>query len=275
MKAWDQVTISPLPLAKTASAVSLPDLRRFGEGWLLSCDVARHSTATLYNRRLYLSKLIWFLEEAGATVCDTLELRQFFSYLNHGHSQPGGRWGNPQLTKPVSTGTTATYDRHLRTFYSWLVKEEVIGRSPMDKIPEPMDRPDQVDPFADEEVERLIAASKKSNYARRDEAIIWFLLDTGIRASELCAVRMRDVDLQARKVRIEDGKGGKARSVWFGIATAKALWNYLKSEPHDDEDPLFFNNRGEALTRSGLQQLIERLNKNCEGIPFTLLAAHI
>jgi len=44
----------------------------------------------------------------------------------------------------VKLGTVATYDRHLRTFFAWLVKEEVLDKSPMDKISEPIARLDRV-----------------------------------------------------------------------------------------------------------------------------------
>ena len=252
---------SPLTFRKTDSAVSTSDLTRYADGWLLTCDIARHSEQTIKLRRLILDKLLWFLKEKRLDTCSLHELRLFFSYLNHGHEQPGGRWGNPQQTKPVKPGTVATYDRHLRTFFCWLVQEDVLDGSPMERITEPVDRPDQIEPFTDEEVEVLIATAKKSNCPKRDEAILWFLLDTGVRASELCAITLQDVDLTARRVKIQEGKGGKSRSVWLGSTAAKALWNYLKFEPHEEQDPLFFNQRGEFLTRSGLLQLIERLGE--------------
>jgi site-specific recombinase XerD len=250
---------SALPFRKMEASVSTADLERFAEGWLLSCDIARHSKTTLANRRLFLDKLLWFLREKNLSCCGTHELRLFFSYLNHGHEQEGGRWGNAQLTKQVKPGTVATYDRHFRAFFSWVVKEELLDASPMEKITEPTDRPDQVEPFTDTEVKALLAAARRSNYAKRDEAIVWFLLDTGVRASELCDITLQDADLTARRCKIQEGKGGKSRSVWLGSTVAKAVWNYLKFEPHEPHDPLFFNKSGEALTRSGLLQLIGRL----------------
>lgn len=94
----------------------------------------------------------------------------------------------------------------------------------------------QIEPFLDEEVETLLPAASK-----RDEAILWLLLDTGMRASELCAITMADLDMTARCCKIQEGKGGKSRTVWLGSTAAKAIWNYLKSEPHEPHEPLFFN----------------------------------
>jgi len=74
---------------------------------------------------------------------------------------------------------------------------------------------------------------------------------------------MADLDLTARRCKIQEGKGGKSRSVWLGSTAAKAVWNYLKVEPHEggSADAVFFSNCREALTRSGLLQLIARLGE--------------
>jgi site-specific recombinase XerD len=257
----------------SGAEVSLAALMQYAHGWLLDSEIRQHSSRTLDNRRLVLNKLFWFLQQHEYAVCNTLVIRQFLAYLSNGHEQPGGCWGNPHLTKPIKPGTAATYDRHLRAYFSWLVKEEIIERSPMDKIAEPTDRPDQIDPFTDQEVENLIAAARKSNYPKRDEAVLWFLLDTGVRSSELCAIALNDVDLTARRCKIEEGKGGKSRSIWLGSTASKVLWNYLKVEPHEAHEPLFFSNRGEAFTRSGLLQLIERL-RIAAGITQTRCSPH-
>ena len=146
-----KVKTSPLTIRKPQCSLATLDLARYCEGWLLACDIAEHSQQTLNLRKIVCDKLLWFLRSKEIEACGTLELRQFFSYLKHGHEQPGGRWGNPQQTRPVKSGTIATYDRHIRTLFSWLVKEEAIDVSPMDKVDEPVDRPDQIEPFTDEE----------------------------------------------------------------------------------------------------------------------------
>ena len=55
-------------------------------------------------------------------------------------------------------------------------------------------RADQIQPFTADQVNALLRAAKRSNvhHARRDEAILWTLFDTGIRASELCGLRRGD-----------------------------------------------------------------------------------
>jgi len=134
----------------------------------------------------------------------------------------------------------------------------------MEKLRPPVNRPDQIQPFTEEQIDALLAAAKRSQHPRRDEAIVLFLLDTGVRASELCNLRMKDMDLQGRRCTVV-GKGNKTRSIYFGRNTTKALWQYLKENPREEDESVFTSDRGtragEPLTRSGLLQLMMRLGK--------------
>lgn len=131
----------------------------------------------------------------------------------------------------------------------------------MEAVPSPKARPDQVQPFTREQIGYLISAAKRSQQPRRNEALVLFLLDTGLRASELCSLRLRDMDLQGHRCTVL-GKGNKRRTVPFGGTATKALWQYLREDPRDDDDPVFFSERSrEPLKRSGLRQLLERLGK--------------
>ena len=55
-----------------------------------------------------------------------------------------------------------------------------------------------------------------------------FLLDTGIRASELCSLNIEDVNPIQGDVKILLGKGKKPRTVYLGSKSRKALRNYLR-----------------------------------------------
>ncbi len=59
-------------------------------------------------------------------------------------------------------------------------------------------------------------------------AMILFMFRTGVRVSELCALRRRDVDLEAGTAGIYRAKGGKSRTVHFEVETAEALVAYWK-----------------------------------------------
>jgi site-specific recombinase XerD len=85
------------------------------------------------------------------------------------------------------------------------------------------------------------------------------MLDSGIRATELCGLTMDDISAVSLKVH---GKGDKERSVPLSDRSWKAIMNYLQSRDHAEDKALFVSERGRALTRSGLYQLLKRLGES-------------
>ena len=61
------------------------------------------------------------------------------------------------------------------------------------------------------------------------QAMIRFLFRSGVRVSELCALRRRDVDLEGRTASVYRAKGGKSRTVHFDDETAAALERYWRA----------------------------------------------
>jgi len=155
--------------------------------------------------------------------------------------------------------------------------------NPMKAVPAPRFERAPVDPFSKEDVEALLKACKFSreanttdrrrftmrrHTARRDQAIILTLLDTGLRASELCSLKVGDVDPKTGRVYVKHGLGGgakfrKGRIVFLGKAARRALWRYL-AEREDGEDanaPLFAGKYDRPLSPNALRLLISRLGK--------------
>lgn len=89
---------NPLPLS---AEIRVSDLPFYSKNWLLDCEVRQHSASVLSVRRLILSKLEWFLQSCQYDRCGQTEVREFLADLGRGHQDPGGRWGNPHLTRPV------------------------------------------------------------------------------------------------------------------------------------------------------------------------------
>lgn len=95
----------------------------------------------------------------------------------------------------------------------------------------------------------------------RNLCILRTLYNTGARASELCGIRLCDLDLSAKQVLLH-GKGKKARTVPLWDSTAAFLATYIKSERRVPRDHyrsfLFVNQRRGSLTRSGLYSLCKQ-----------------
>jgi site-specific recombinase XerD len=98
-----------------------------------------------------------------------------------------------------------------------------------------------------------------SKYPLRDKTIFELLYATGIRCSELINIRLTDLDLDQKTIRIF-GKGKKERVVLFGQKAKDRIVSYLENErihPQYADEALFLNYRGEKLTSRSIQRIFE------------------
>ncbi|SFO52613.1 Site-specific recombinase XerD [Pseudonocardia ammonioxydans] len=178
-------------------------------------------------------------------------LEQWLVYLA---SKPSRRGGT------LSAATVARTYRSVQQFFRWLVDEEEIATDPFAKMRPPAIPEQPVPIITDAELRRLLDACKGNTFeARRDNAILRVLLDTGIRASELAGIELDDLDFELDVVRVM-GKGRRGRAAPFGVKTGDALRRYLRSRaqhPHAAVSALWLGVRG-PMTPSGISQMIGR-----------------
>jgi integrase/recombinase XerD len=191
--------------------------------------------------------------------------------------------------QPLSPKTIRNVNVTLSSFFSWAATEFNI-ESPMDGVSTPKYKPAPANPFTRDKIEAMLDACELTRRAdtsdrrqfrwrrataRRDRAIILMLLDTGLRASELCALKVGDVDIKTGRGEVKHGarggaKGGKGRTVFLGKAARRFVWRYL-AEREDGEDPetfLFSNRLDRPMNPDSLRQLLKYLAdkadvKNC------------
>ena len=103
-------------------------------------------------------------------------------------------------------------------------------------------------------------ATCKANefFDRRDRALLLFLLDSGVRASELCHLDLGDVDFATGAVTVRQGKGSKDRIVYLGPTALRALQRYLRTRSDASSSALFVSKTGGRLTYDGILELIHR-----------------
>jgi integrase/recombinase XerC len=258
-----QKTELPSPLS--TSSIGLAEFKHYSAAWLMDCEIRQHSPNTLSLRRGIVSKFIWWMETKQKAVISNLTMREFLLYVDKGNCEPGGRWGNPAEIYPSTPATVQLYHRHLRACLNWIIAEGGLLASPMANVKAPIDRADQIQPFTQDQVLAVLAAAKNTTHPRRDYAICLFLLDTGLRVSEVCNLRYGHLDIMTRSATVE-GKGGKKRAVSYGAQTARTLWSYFREQNHAADTRLFLADRGEdtgeGLTRSGMGQLLSRLGED-------------
>ena len=131
----------------------------------------------------------------------------------------------------VSQDTFAAYDRVFRTFAKFCLAEGWIEADPMVDRPRlRQDRHKIPDTFSVPEIRALLATCDGSDVGIRDRAIMLLLLDTGMRAGELCALTADRLDEGGRiEIPAILSKGSEDRVVMFSDATGDALQSWLRA----------------------------------------------
>ena len=154
--------------------------------------------------------------------------------------------------------------RHLvtiRQFFRFLLVEEQIAEDPAANIESPRIRRSLPDFLSLEEVDRLLRMPDTSTPAGlRDQAMIELMYSAGLRVSELCGLRVSDIDMAVGCLRCI-GKGNKERLVPVGRRALDALRTYLRESrakllPDMDLPYLFVNRRRGKMDRVTFWRLL-------------------
>jgi integrase len=130
-----------------------------------------------------------------------------------------------ELSERVAPASMNIYIIVIRGFFGWLVNEGQILINPLGGlkvhgVPAPL-----VERFSDEEIARLERAAQTP----LERAILFLLLDTGLRAAELIGLRLEDIDFDLGEIRVH-GKGNKLRRVALNERPRQALEKYLTGQ---------------------------------------------
>lgn len=146
---------------------------------------------------------------------------------------------------------------HMRSVYSsffgWLEIESYILVNPMKRISPIKFVGKPVEPFTEVEVEKMLNSCE----SLRDNAIVRFLLSTGVRAEECVDLNISDIDFHKAEFIVREGKGGKPRKLYISDVTMMWLTQYLETRK-DNDDALWISRYG-RLTVRGLQTIVSRI----------------
>lgn len=152
----------------------------------------------------------------------------------------------------------------VRTFYTFLILDGYIEDDPTELLECPKIGEHLPEVLSVEEVDRLEQACDLSKWeGQRNRTIIEVLFSCGLRVSELINLRLSDLFLDEKFIRVM-GKGKKERLVPISESAVKELqyWfmdrNLMKIKP-GEEDFVFLNRRGGHLTRMMIFTIVRRL----------------
>jgi len=198
----------------------------------------------------------------------------FLNHLTVHVNEPAGIAARP--AKPLSAKSRRNVHTNLSALYTWLVKSNRVKENLIRAIERPGSKSTpRINPFTNGEIKQLLDACDytarwatkdvvtERHTALRDKLIVKLLLDTGLRAQELCDIQIQHLSIMRKTIQIPHGKGDKFRVVHYGARTGKLLWEYFEprfsfSKP---TDYLFYvdDSNPRPLNRHALANMLRRL----------------
>jgi integrase len=221
--------------------------------------------------RIYLPRLrafAAFLRAQGMpTDVSSIRREHIEAFIEHLQHTAPGRSGAGHKSATVSIAY-----RTLNTFWRWLVDEEEVRRSPMERMKRPRVVEEAPVVLTEVQLAKLYKVCNGRGFEdRRDAALLRLLADSGMRRGEIAGLTVADLHLDGAGLillRGETSKGRRDRVVPLSREVVAALDKYLRvrpSHPHAHLPDLWLGKRG-RLTDSGILQVVERRGREA-GVP--------
>lgn len=203
-----------------------------------------------YEEDLYFLKA--YLEKEGISYLDVdySVIRLYFNYLD------SFNYSKNTIAKKITSA---------RSFYKYLARNNKIKSNPFSLCSLP--KKDKLLPKSlyYNELEEMFSSCDDSNLGIRNRCILELLYATGMRVGELVNIKLNDIDLKEKYIKIL-GKGNKERIVYFGDYAKEYLEKYIYEErdsllKNKKSDYLLINNSGTNLSARGVELVIKNIIK--------------
>lgn len=183
-----------------------------------------------------------------------------------------------QSAKGKAKSTTQRNAAALSSFARFLVYDGESERLPrLDRMPKKNETLPQL--LSEEEIQRIInACSDGTALGMRDRAMIELAYGAGLRVSELCSLRLRDLDTSGGFLYTR-GKGDKERSVPYVGGVRRVvddyITNYRSELDKNKQEWLFLSRSGKQLHRESFWHILRKRGEAATGISTKRLHPHI
>ncbi len=228
---------------------------------------------TLESYRRDLEQFGAWLARERARALATAQDADLHAYFAARHVAPRQRGG-----RAPRASSDARLLSSLKRFYQYCLRERLVGADPTLRLDPPKRTPRFPKILSEADVEALLAAPDVDRtLGLRDRAMLEVLYASGLRVSELVALKTIEANLDAGVVRIL-GKGAKERLVPLGEEAVQWVQRYLRQArpalgKRTRSDALFLTARGAAMTRQAFWHNIKRYG--ARAVPGKSLSPHV
>ncbi len=172
------------------------------------------------------------------------------------------------FARGVKTNTVLHYFTLIKAFFKWAIDNGFYAEQPIKKTAMPAAEEVTHDIPTLDEITLLLSGKipphTKRSTLRRNRAIITLFIQSGLRVSELCNLRVRDLDYENSNVFVDHGKGNKSRYAPFPAAAQRVMAEYIDERKKAQKtaylkpcDYVFVGeNKDKPLTRQAVTKLV-------------------
>ncbi|HXW85708.1 MAG TPA: tyrosine-type recombinase/integrase [Candidatus Bathyarchaeia archaeon] len=209
------------------------DVQTKFEAYLLTEKYVAHNTFCAYKRDI--EQLMKYLEEQSLPVeqCTVKNIKEFIHYL---------------YAQQISTATIARKIASLKKFFSYMAEHHGMS-SIMKSIKIPKQEKKLPVYLAKHEIQKILTFLEEdtSALALRNKLLMYFLYMTGLRVSELVALRYKHIICDTKSI-IVSGKGGKERIVPLPDILRELYLKYMHENNAQPDHCLFFRSPAHPYT---------------------------
>ena len=247
-------------LGDVATAAKRGAIDRDDDVWALDEFRASLTSVSEATVRAYVADLGAFvdwvarMEVTTPTAVDRIMLRRYIGSLT---------------TRGLARRTIARKASALRRYFAWATRSGRIVADPSAGLSAPGSTGRLPRVLRDDELVQVLddppgtCAEDPPAIRSRDDAVLELLYGSGLRVSEVCGLRPRDIDLERRRVTVW-GKGSKQRVVPLSAPAVDALGQWIGhgrrvlATADSPADAVFLNRKGTRLGPRDVRRLLDR-----------------
>lgn len=230
-------------------------MKKYLEEFLNYIEVEKnYSFYTIKNYEEDLLEFYQFLKSEGIKKINEVDYSIIRFYLKK------------MYEKGYAKKTIARHISSLRSFFKYLLKEEIINTNPTTLISNPKQDKKLPNYLNYEEIEEILnIPNPNTKLGKRDRLILELLYSSGIRVSELVAIKLEQIQFSNRTIKIL-GKGNKERYVLYGRKCEELLNDYLNTARIEllgckQNHYLLLNKDGNPISTGGVRYILNQVLK--------------
>ncbi|MZK52037.1 tyrosine-type recombinase/integrase [Clostridium beijerinckii] len=243
----------------------LPEIIKSYEDYLNI--IQEKASSTVYCYIVDIMLLINYLKtkdkyqnlEIDKSFIELIELQDLYGFLSYVKNERN----NSSFARARKIASIKSFFKYCET------KLKIINNNPCRELEVPKKPNKQINYLNLDESKRLLKDIVGRN-KKRDLAILTLFLNCGLRLSELCNIRFKDIREDTLVVR---GKGNKDRTIYLNQMCLRAIEDYMEERKHIKHSYLFVSERKNQLCKRQVQYIVQK-NISSTGLDVSKYTTH-